>query len=118
MLKSHTAKLATANANLDGTGEIKDLIVAGPKGGRVVRRGYCAKVTTTLGWVSFYVDKGDGWELDGLMPVDARTLSGTTVPPSAASEPCCTDLQPFWKYGAAMGKAEATIASIEVEHHA
>ena len=109
-----TGQISTANTNLDGTGTIVSLITAPLDGVVIKRRQAVAKVTTTAGWVSWFIKKGSTWELDCVMPVYAATV-GSTVPPFFDGHDVNIVLLEGEQYGAATYAAEAMIASIETE---
>lgn len=109
-----TIGIATANTALDGTGTILSVITA-PVGGVIIkRRQAVAKVTTTTGWVSWFIKKGSTWELDCVMPVYAATV-GSTVPPFQDHHDVHIKLMEGEQYGAATYAAEAMMASVMTE---
>lgn len=77
--KSPVARIATANANRDGTGTIASLYTAGASGGRVDDISIKATGTTTAGMVRFYksTDGGATWRL-------LREISVAAITPSAS----------------------------------
>lgn len=76
-----SARIATANANRDGTGTVADLVTGGTNGSRVDRVQIKASVTTTAGMIRFYVTDtaGANPRLVKEIPVTAITASGTVA---------------------------------------
>lgn len=81
------AVVATANANLDGTGTIATIATGSAAGFRVQEVVAKAIVTTTAGMIRLYitVDSGTTWELFDELPVPAVTKSAS-VPASRLSQ--------------------------------
>lgn len=116
MQKVFAAALGTANINLDGTGTIVDVYIAPAAGGVVVERSAILRVTSTAGRVAWMIHRGGagGWQLDAVMPIEARTVSAS-VPPVQVTEECRVPLQAGQKYGALIYAAEAAIAKVIAE---
>lgn len=74
---SAVVSIATANANLDGTGTIGTLLTAGANGSFVVGVWIKAIVTTTAGMVRLYVYDGANYFLCHEEPIPAITKSAT-----------------------------------------
>lgn len=70
------AQLAAANASLDGTGTIVDLVTAGANGARVDKIIVRARGATTLGMVRlFFKPQGGAWSLFDEIEVSAVSPS-------------------------------------------
>ena len=71
--------IATANANLDGTGTIGTLFTAGSNGSRIDYVFIKARVTTTAGVIRFFLYNGATYFLLHEELVTAITASGTVA---------------------------------------
>lgn len=69
--------IATANANLDGTGTLGTLLAAGTYGTRVHRIKVKAAGTVTAGMVRIFIHDGSAYFLYKEVPITATTPSGT-----------------------------------------
>jgi hypothetical protein len=69
--------VATANANLDGTGTVETIYTAGSDGAFVHRVWAKAIVTTTAGMLRFYLYDGSAYFLLHEEPIPAITKSAT-----------------------------------------
>ena len=97
--------IATANANLDGTGTIGTLYTAGADGAWVERVSMKAIVTTTAGMLRFYVYDGTNYFLIHEETVAAITKSAT-VPAWEAEWLCRIKLQATYSLRVSTEKAE------------
>ena len=77
--RNSSVSIATANANLDGTGTIGIVITAGSEGSRVHKIRIKAIVTTTPGMIRLYVHDGSAYFLWMEIPVSAITKSATVA---------------------------------------
>jgi hypothetical protein len=69
--------IATANANLDGTGTIGTVFTAGSNGSRIHKITIKAIVTTTAGMIRIYIYDGAAYKLLKELLVTAITKSAT-----------------------------------------
>ena len=72
-----SARIQTANANRDGTGDIVEILVAGASGSRIENIRVNAIAATTPGMVRLYVHDGTNARLIKELEVTAATPSDT-----------------------------------------
>jgi hypothetical protein len=71
------AQITTANTNLDGTGDVVDIITGGQNGTRISKITIKALVTTTAGMVRLFIHDGTSIHLWKEISITAVTKSAT-----------------------------------------
>lgn len=119
-VRFESALLSTANTNVDGSGQIEDVLIAGSSGTRVETVGFRCRATTALaGEIRWFVYDGAWRLLDvdwAVMAVAATTVALGTPPAGRYERTRLGDVNPLLqlaagqKLGAATYRADSIIA--------